>query len=99
VLANVALQGQDTDSADRQTSRRRWPPRPARSSSSVITTKAVYPVGREITPPYQPRVESSSSRGIAATSRPRMAGPSPALTSAMTSGLSKYVVAATIALA
>ena len=50
-------------------------------------------------PAYQPRVESSSSRGIPAMSMPRMAGPSPALTSAMTSGLSKYVVAATIALA
>ncbi len=38
--------------------------------------------------PYQPRVASSSPAGMDATSRPGIALPSPALTSAMTSGLS-----------
>ncbi len=99
VLTDIALEGKDTDGADRQLSQRAWRPRSARGSSSVMSTRRVYPVRRAVTPAYQPRVESSSSRGMPATSRPRMAGPSPALTSAITSGLSKYVVAATIAFA
>ncbi len=98
MFTDVALEGKDTDSADRQLSQQTRRPRWVRSSSSVMSTSSVYPVGRALTA-YQPRVDSSSSRGMPATSRPRMAGPSPALTSAITSGLSKYVVAATMAFA
>jgi hypothetical protein len=89
VFADVTLERKNTDGGDRQPSPWATRPRPARGSSSVMSTCRVYPVGRAATLAYQPRVERSSSRGMPATSRPRMAAPSPALTSAMTSGLSK----------
>ena len=101
MLADVALEGEDTDRGDRQRSQQTWTPRPRQGSSSAMSTGRVYCEGAPATvrPGYQPLVERSSSRGREATSSPRIAGPRPALTSAMTSGLSKYVVAATIALA
>jgi hypothetical protein len=91
VFANVTLEGKDTDSCDRQLSLRAEKPRSPRSLSGVMSTCSVYPrehAGQRRAP-YQPRVESSSSRGMPATSSPRIAGPRPALTSAITSGLSK----------
>lgn len=101
MFADVALEGKHSDTDDVQLSPPTWQHRSARSLHIVMSTWSVYPRRTLATGawPYHPRVESSSSRGMAATSRPRIAGPSPALTSAIISGLSKYVVAATIALA
>ncbi len=52
---------------------------------------------RSMVPGYQPLTASRSSAGMSLSSRPCMGSPSPALTSARMSGLSKWVVALTIA--
>ncbi len=92
MFTDVALEGKDSDAGDVQLSQPTRQRRSARSLHIVISTGSVYPCrpfDTRALEAYHPRVESSSSRGMPATSRPRIAGPSPALTSAITSGLSK----------
>ncbi len=88
VFPDVALEGENADPQDGQfplSGRERSVPGGAGFAS--FAHHLVY-AARAGSAGYQPRVASNSPAGMEATSSPGIALPSPALTSAMTSGLS-----------
>ena len=87
MLAEGPLQGQDTDLHERH-------PQRLRSLSEVRANSASHARGG-----YQPRTARRSCSGIASMAMPRIGAPRPFETSAMILGLSKWVVAWTIAFA